>query len=56
MAKNAARGRGRVGAVKGRTQSKNPKTGTWTKRDTSTGRFTSVKKSTGPYKGVRRER
>lgn len=56
MAKNGARGSGRVGAVKGRAQTKNPRTGMWTKRDTSTGRFTSVKKSGGAYKGVRREK
>lgn len=55
MAKNGRKGGGRVGAVKGRSQRKNPKTGTWTKRDTSTGRFTSVKKSGGSFKGVRRE-
>lgn len=56
MAKNGARGHGRVGAVRGRTQSKNPRTGLWTKRDTSTGQFKSVKRSGGQYKGVRRER
>lgn len=56
MAKNGARGGGRVGAVTGRTQSKNPRTGLWTKRDTSTGQFTSVKKSGGTYRGVRKEK
>jgi hypothetical protein len=56
MAKNGPRGGGRIGAVKGRTQVRNPKTGLWTKRDTSTGRFSDVKKSGGSFKSVRRER
>ena len=55
MAKNGARGGGRVGAVKGRSQTKNTRTGLWTKRDTSTGRFVDAKKSGGQFKGVRRE-
>lgn len=56
MAKNGARGSGRVGSVKGRSQARNPKTGLWTKRDSSSGRFLSVKKSGGSFKGVRREK
>jgi hypothetical protein len=56
MAKNGASGNGRVGAVKGRTQVRSPKTGLWSKRDTSTGRFMDVKKSGGTFKGVRREK
>lgn len=56
MARNGARGKGRVGAVKGRSQSRNPKTGLWTKRNSSTGRFTDTKSSGGSFKGVRRER
>jgi hypothetical protein len=56
MAKNRRRGGGRVGAVKNRSQTKNPKTGLWVKRDTSTGRFTQAKKSGGSFKGVRKER
>lgn len=56
MAKNGANGGSRIGAVTGRTQQKNPRTGLWTKRDTSTGKFMSVKRTTGPYKGVRKER
>ena len=56
MAKNGARGGGRYGAVSGRSQVHNPKTGLWTKRDTSTGRFVATRKSGGPFKGVRRER
>lgn len=55
MAKNGARGSGRVGSVKGRSQVQNPKTGLWTKRDTSTGRFMDAKKSGGTFKGVRKE-
>lgn len=55
MAKNGRKGGGRVGAVTGRTQTRNPKTGLWVKRDTSSGRFTQVKKSGGSFKGVRRE-
>jgi hypothetical protein len=55
MAKNGARGGGRVGSVRGRSQVQSPKTGLWTKRDTSSGRFIQVKKSGGTFKGVRRE-
>jgi hypothetical protein len=56
MARNGAKGKGRVGAVKGRSQSRNSKTGLWTKRDSATGRFSDVKSSGGAFKGVRRER
>ena len=56
MAKNRGDGKGRVGAVMGRTQSMSRRTGLWTKRNTSTGRLLSTKKSSGPYKGVRRTR
>jgi hypothetical protein len=55
MAKNTGNG-SRVGSVSGRSQVQNPKTGLWTKRDTSTGKFTQVKKSGGTFKSVRRER
>ena len=55
MAKNGRKGGGRVGSVKGRSQTRNPKTGLWTKRDTSSGKFTKVKKTGGSFKGVRRE-
>jgi hypothetical protein len=55
MAKNGASGSGRIGAMRGRSQSRNPKTGLWTKRDASTGRFKDVKQSGGAFKGVRRE-
>ena len=56
MAKNGARGSGRVGAVKGRSQVRNPVTGLWTKRDSVTGRFMDTKSSGAAYKGVRKEK
>ena len=55
MAKNSAKGSGRNGAVRGRSQFQNPKSGNWTKRDMSSGRFIAMKRSGGPFKGVRRE-
>jgi hypothetical protein len=56
MARNGQRGNGRVGTVRDRSQTRNPQTGLWTKRDTSTGRFLDVKKSGGTFRGVRREK
>ncbi|MDP9388190.1 MAG: hypothetical protein M3Q48_09845 [Actinomycetota bacterium] len=56
VAKNGARGGGRVGAVRGRSQSQNPMTGLWSKRDTQSGRFVQTKKSGGSFKGVRKEK
>jgi hypothetical protein len=57
MAKNKAPGDDkRVGAVKGRSQIKNPVTGTWTKRDDETGKFMDVKADPKPFKGVRKEK
>lgn len=58
MAKNNPIGdNARVGAVKGRSQTYNPKTDCWVKRDTSTGRFMDAKTSTNtPFKGVRKEK
>lgn len=55
MAKNTGKGH-RVGAVSGRTQVKNTRTGSWTKRDAYTGRFVATKKSGGTFKGVRKEK
>ncbi len=55
MAKNGSPGRGRVGAVRGRSQTYNPTTRTWTKRGTD-GRFMDGKKDGAPFKGVRKER
>lgn len=57
MAKNKTPGDDRrVGAVKSRSQVKNPLTGTWTKRDDKSGKFMDVKASARPFKGVRKER
>ncbi|KKX51792.1 hypothetical protein [Sphingobacterium sp. IITKGP-BTPF85] len=39
-----------------RSQSQNPVTGLWTKRDTQTGQFMDVKTSGGKFKGVRKEK
>lgn len=55
MAKNGARGGGRVGAVKGRSQFRLP-SGLMAKRNTSTGRIMDVKTSGGDFKGVRHEK
>ena len=57
MAKNKTPGDDRrIGAVKSRSQVKNPLTGTWTKRDDKSGKFMDVKASAKPFKGVRKER
>lgn len=57
MATNPPKGDNRrIGAVKARSQVLNPKTQTWTKRDTDTGRFMDGKKDGSPFKGVRREK
>lgn len=55
MAKNTGHNF-RRGEVRGRSQSRNPKSGTWTKRDTATGRFLDGKEAGKPFKGVRREK
>lgn len=39
-----------------RTQSQNPKTGLWTKRETETGQFMDVKTSGGKFKSIRKEK
>lgn len=58
MATNPPSGDGhRNGAVKGRSQTYNPKTDSWVKRDTETGKFMDVKTSDNtPFKGVRKEK
>ncbi len=57
MAKNGRRGDGhRNGAVKGRTQTYNPATRQWVKRDARTGLFMDVKKDGTPFKGITKER
>lgn len=56
MATNPPSGDGhRNGAVTGRSQSFNPVTESWTKRDTDTGRFMDGKQDGTPFKGVRKE-
>jgi hypothetical protein len=53
MARNGKVGDGhRNGAVRSRTQTYNPKTATWVKRDSGTGRFMDVKSDGTPFKGV----
>ena len=54
MAKNTGRG-SRIGAVKSRTQVKNPHNNTWVKRG-SNGRFMDAKSDQKPFKGVTKER
>lgn len=57
MAKNGKVGDGhREGAVKDRSQTYNPKTGQWVKRDADTGRFMDVKQDGTPFKGVTKEK
>jgi hypothetical protein len=57
MARNKPYGdNARKGAVRGRSQTLNPKTGQWTKRDASTGKFMDGKKDGTPFKGVRKEK
>jgi hypothetical protein len=57
MATNGKTGDGhRNGAVRDRSQTFNPQTEQWVKRDTETGRFMDVKKDGDPFKGVRKEK
>lgn len=57
MAVNRPKGdNARVGAVRGRSQAYNIKTGLYVKRDKTTGQFMDVKTSGGKFKGVRKER
>jgi len=56
MATNGPKGGGRIGAVKNRTQYKNPRTKLFTKADTNSGRFMDNKTSGGKlskFKGVK---
>lgn len=46
----------RKGAVRDRSQTYNPKTEQWVKRDTDSGRFLDVKQDGNKFKGVRREK
>jgi hypothetical protein len=57
MATNGKPGDGhRNGAVRERSQTYNPVTETWTKRDTTTGKFMDGKTDGTPFKGVRKEK
>lgn len=57
MAVNKPKGdNARVGAVRGRSQTYNGKTGLYVKRDRETGRFLDVKTSGGKFKGVTKEK
>jgi hypothetical protein len=51
MAVNTGKGY-RQGAVTGRSQTYNPTTQTWTKRDSATGQFMDGKADGTPFKGV----
>lgn len=56
MAKNKPVGDNcRKGAVRKRSQTYNPKTWKYVKRDTETGQFMDVKKDGTHFKGVRKE-
>ena len=56
MAKNGKPGNGRIGQIRKRSQTRNPKSKLWVKRDTNTGRFIDIKKDGLPFKGVRKEK
>lgn len=57
MTRNGKVGDGhRNGAVRGRTQTFNPKTGNWVKRNSETGKFMDVKSDGTPFKGVTKEK
>ncbi len=56
MAKNPPKDGRRKGAVKSRSQVKNPKTKRYVKRNSETGRFMDMKSDSKPFKGVRKER
>lgn len=55
LATNPPKDERRKGAVKSRSQVKNPKTKRYVKRDSKTGRFMDVKSDSKPFKGVRKE-
>ena len=54
MATNSGKG-SRVGAVRGRSQVRNPKSNTWIKRGPD-GQFMDGKSDSSPFKGVRQEK
>jgi len=55
MATNLPKDGHRNGMVRKRSQVYNPKTKTWTKRNTDTGKFMDGKHNGSPFKGVRKE-
>ena len=55
MAKNKLKSNPRIGAVKRRLQTFNPKTGLWVKRDSQTGLFIDLKDGGSTFKGVQKE-
>jgi len=55
MAKNGPKGGGRIGPVKGRSQTKIA-SGNYVKRNTKTGQFMDVKSDKAPFKGVTKEK
>lgn len=57
MAKNKPFGdNSRIGMVRLRSQTYNPKTDLYVKRDSNTGKFIDVKSSGGKFKGIRKEK
>lgn len=56
MATNPPKNNSRIGMVRQRSQTFNPVTETWVKRDAETGRFMDVKSDGTPFKGVRKEK
>lgn len=57
MATNKPHGdNARKGAVRDRSQTYNPKTEQWVKRDSETGKFMDAKQDGKPFKGVRKEK
>jgi hypothetical protein len=57
MATNPPKGDGhRNGPVTNRSQTWNPQSERWVKRDTDTGRFMDMKSNPKPFKGVRKEK
>lgn len=57
MAKNPPVGdNARKGAVRDRSQTHNPTTDHWTKRDAESGKFMDQKADNAPFKGVRKEK
>lgn len=56
MATNPPKNNSRRGMVRGRSQTFNPKSGKYVKRDTKTGKFLDVKQDGTRFKGVRTEK